>query len=400
MLVVTPEFKADSPHRYAQLREHGPVHRARLTSGVEAWIVVGYDAARTALTHPDLLKDPAPAEDALARIGFTAHRAGVGLGGNMLESDPPTHTRLRRLVAGAFSPRRTQDLAPRVRQIADELLDAMREHDEVDLVAAYTEPLPITVICELLGVPEGAERGQFRGWSSLALSPPSEQQRAATASLIGYLAELVARKRARPGDDLLSALAQEENAEDGRLTREELIGTAALLVIAGHDTTVNLIGNAVVALLRQPGQAELLRARPELIQNAVEEFLRYDPSVEQSSFRYAHADLDLDGVRITKGDVVVVALGSASRDAPQQQGGAPADRLDVARAVPRHLAFGHGIHHCLGAPLARLEAATAIGKLLRRFPHLRATGPVAEIPWIPGGMMRGPRSLPVRLTAG
>jgi cytochrome P450 len=398
MLAITPEFKADSPNRYSELRKHGPAHRARLTSGVEVWVVVGYEAARTALTHPALRKDPAPAQASLAALGFTVHQAGVGLGGNMLESDPPSHTRLRRLVAGAFSPRRSQDLAPRIQQIADELLDAMAPLDTVDLVEAFTEPLPVTVICELLGVPDGAERGEFRRWTSLALSPPSEEQRAATASLTGYLAALVDRKRVTPGDDLLSALAEQSNEEDGRLTREELIGTAALLVVAGHDTTVNLIGNAVVALLRAPEQADLLRDRPELIQNAVEEFLRYDPSVEQSTFRYAHEDLDLDGVTISRGDVLVVALGSASRDAPQQDG-RPADTLDVTRAVPRHLAFGHGIHHCLGAPLARLEAATAIGSLLRRFPDLRATGPVAEIPWIPGGMMRGPSSLKVHLRA-
>lgn len=397
MLVVTPEFKADSVRRLAELRAQGPVHRVKLANGLDAWVVVRYEEARKALMHPALLKDPTPAEEALAAVGYTLNRPGVGLGGNMLESDPPEHTRLRRLVAGAFSPNRVQQLAPRVQQIADGLLDAIAGLGEADLVEAFTAPLPITVICELLGVPAGPARSDFRAWTNAALSPPSDTQRAGALNLNQYLARLIESKRSIPGDDLLSALIEVHHKQDGSLSRAELLGTAVLLVVAGHDTTVNLLGNAVIGLFRQPGQAELLRARPELITNAVEEFLRYDPPVELSPLRYAAEDLELGGRQIMRGDIVTIAFGSASRDVPQPDGGDP-DMIDVERAAARHMAFGHGIHHCLGAPLARLEATIAIGTLLRRLPDLRPAAALDPVPWTPIALMHGPLSLPVRFT--
>nr|WP_269328837.1 cytochrome P450 [Kineosporia babensis] len=221
-----------------------------------------------------------------------------------------------------------------------------------------------------------------------------DARREAGIWLNNYVAALVAGKRARPADDLLSDLVAQTNDEDGALSDAELIGTGVLLVIAGHETTVNLLGNAMVALFRNPDQAAVLRQRPDLLENAVEEFLRYDSSVEQSSFRFAAADLELGGVQIRRGDVVSVFLGEASRAAPQT--GDP-KVLDVARPSPRHVAFGHGIHYCLGAPLARMEGAIAIGELLRRFPQIRPAGPVEEVNWIPAGIMRGPVQLPVVL---
>ena len=396
VLTLTAEFKADSPRRLAELRTLGPVHRAQLGNGLRAWIVVSHEEAREALTHPALGKDPAPVADALAAAGFTAHRAGVGLGGNMLESDPPTHTRLRRLLTGAFSAARTRRLAPRIQTIADDLLDAMAEHDAVDLVEAFNAPLPIAVISELLGVPV-PDRRHFRTWTSAALSPPSDEQRAGALSLNRFVADLIDRKRADPGDDLLSALVEAQLKDDDALSDAELAGTAVLLVAAGHETTVNLLGTIMVSLFHRPDQADLLRARPELMTGAVEEFLRFDPSVEQSTMRYTTRDFDLGGERIRRGDIVAVMLGSASRDIAQQDGGDP-DILDVERANARHLAFGHGIHYCLGAPLARLEATIAISSLLQRFPDLHPTIPMHDVPWIPAGIMRGPRSLPVRLT--
>ncbi|MGW3621844.1 cytochrome P450 family protein [Micromonospora arida] len=404
VLTFTPEFKTHSPRRLAELRALGPVHRAQLANGLQVWMVLSEQEARRALTHSALRKDASPAEEALAAVGFTTNRPGVGLGGNMLESDPPAHTRLRRLVAGAFSPERTRQLAPRIQQIADELLDAMG--DEVDLVEAYNAPLPIAVISELLGVPEH-DRHHFREWTAAALSPPSDAQRAGALSLNRYMSDQIQlrltepspdleRRRAERGDDLLSALVEARLRGDEALSDEELLGTAVLLVVAGHETTVNLLGTIMVSLLRRPDQADLLRARPELMPGAVEEFLRFDPSVEQTTMRYAAEDLDLGGTRIRRGDVVVVMLGSASRDIVQRDGG-DSDVLDVAREGARHLAFGYGIHHCLGAPLARLEARIAIASLLRRFPELRPAVPLDEVPWIPAGIMRGPRSLPVRL---
>jgi cytochrome P450 len=394
---ITPEFKADSHRSFAELRERGPVQRVRLANGLDAWAVLGYEQAREALVHPAIRKDMSPAQRALAAIGYSSHKVGEGAGGSLLFVDPPDHTRLRRLVAPVFSPRRIQTLSSQAQEVVDELLDAMTPLDEVDLVTAYTEPMPLTIICEMMGVPP-AERIRFREWSKLVVGLPSEQQRKAGLSLNGYLADLVERKRAEPADDLFSDLIAAQSAQDGVLATTELIAMGFLFIVAGHDTTTNLLGNAIVALLREPEQADLLRARPELIGQAVEEFLRFDSSVEQATIRVAAENLDLAGVPIRRGDVVMVYLGPASRGAALSDGGDP-DRLNVTRANARHIAFGHGIHHCLGAPLARLEARIAIGSLLERFPSLRPAIPLDDISWIPAGMMRGPLSLSVRLHA-
>ncbi|WNV84433.1 cytochrome P450 [Umezawaea sp. Da 62-37] len=397
VVTITAEFKADAPARYAELRALGPVHRSRFSTGIEGWLVVGHDAALDALVHPALVKNSAPSQDKLDAANYTNDRPGIGLGGNMLVSDPPDHTRLRKLVAGAFSPARTRQLGPRVQQIADHLIDELAPKGEVDLVEAFTAPLPVAVISELLGVPT-TDRANFRAWSSLSLGAPSTAQREAALNLNHYLADLIATKRHSPADDLLSALVAVHDEDDGRLNEVELVGTAVLLVVAGHETTVNLLGNTVVALLHNPTQADLLRTNPDLVPGAVEEFLRYDSSVEHATPRYATEDLVLAGTPITRGDVVMVALSSASRDMPVPHQGDPA-KLDVTRKGVRHLSFGHGIHYCLGAPLARLEMTTALTTLLHRIPDLRAAVPLNELTWIPSGIMRGPLALPVRFTS-
>ncbi|MET1075810.1 MAG: cytochrome P450 [Umezawaea sp.] len=396
VVTITAEFKADAPARYAELRALGPVHRSRFSTGLEGWLVVGHDAALDALVHPALVKNSAHSRDKLDAANYTNDRPGIGLGGNMLVSDPPDHTRLRKLVAGAFSPARTRRLAPRIQQIADTLVDDLVPKGEADLVEAFTAPLPVAVISELLGVP-AEDRADFRTWSSLSLSAPSDPQREAALNLNRYLADLIATKRTSPTDDLLSALVAVHDEDDGRLNEVELVGTAVLLVVAGHETTVNLLGNALVALLRNPSQADLLRTHPELTPGAVEEFLRYDSSVEHATPRFAAEDLVLAGTPIPRGDVVMVALSSASRDMPVPDQGDPAE-LDVSRKGVRHLSFGHGIHYCLGAPLARLEATTALTTLLHRIPDLRAAVPLDELDWVASGIMRGPIALPVRFT--
>ncbi|WP_372346892.1 cytochrome P450 [Streptomyces sp. KL116D] len=393
-VVMGPEFKADAHRRFARLRAGGPVHPAQFFPGITGWIVVDPDVAREALTHPALLKDPAPAAAMLDAAGFLGHRRGTGLGGNMLESDPPEHTRLRRLVSAAFSPKRTAALEPRITEIAHRLVDALPPAGEVDLVDAFAAPLPVAVIAELLGIPE-ADRSDFRRWTTLAFQVGHPEYAAAVASLHGFLRELVEDKRRAPGDDLLSVLVAARDEDDGRLSEDELVGTAALLVIAGHETTVNLLGNSVLALLRHPDQLRQLRDHPELLPDAVEEFLRYDPSVERTTNRYAAEDLELGGVRIPRGGVVAVALSSAGRALPQADDGDP-DALDVTRRGARHLAFGHGIHHCLGAPLARLEARVALHTLLTRVPALELAVPAASLEWFPAGMVRGVVALPVR----
>ncbi|WP_331743180.1 cytochrome P450 [Kitasatospora sp. NBC_01300] len=397
-VVIDAAFKADAPARYARLRELGPIHPAEFQPGLEGWVVVGHDLAREALTHPALLKDATPAADALDAAGFVLHRPSVGLGAQMLEADPPEHTRLRRLATAAFTPRRTAELAPRIEQIAHGLIDAVPSSGVLDLVEAFNAPLPATVIAELLGVP-AEHHLDFRLWSAQALRPASPGHRTALAALHGLLADLVAAKRRRPQDDLLSALVSVRDQEAGRLTEEELVGTALMLVVAGHESTVNLLGNAELALLQHPDQLRLLRERPELLPAAVEEFLRHDTPVERSTNRYAAEDLELGGVAIPRGSVLAVALGSAGHDAPQTGSGNPA-ALDVGRPDPRHLAFGHGIHYCLGAPLARLEAAVALRVLLSRVPELELAVPVDSLDWIGSGIIRGVLSLPVRYRRG
>ncbi|KMS92638.1 MULTISPECIES: cytochrome P450 family protein [Streptomyces] len=397
-VVIDQAFKADSPARYARLRRLGPIHPAEFHLGLKGWVIVGYDLAREALTHPALLKDATPAAEALAAAGYVLHQPSVGLGAQMMEADPPEHTRLRRLASDAFTPRRTAELAPRIERIAHDLIDAMPPSGELDLVEAFNAPLPATVIAELLGIPR-RHHLDFRRWSGQALRVASPEHRPALAALHGLLAGLVADKRRRPEDDLLSALVAARDEEDGRLSEEELVGTAMMLVVAGHESTVNLLGNAVLALLRHPGQLRLLRERPELVPGAVEEFLRYDTSVERSTSRYAAEDLELGGVSIPRGSMVVVALGSAGHDAPQPDGDDPAV-LDVTRPNARHLAFGHGIHYCLGAPLARLETAIALRTLLSRVPELELAAPPDSLDWIGSGIIRGVLSLPVRYRVG
>ncbi|WP_331729107.1 cytochrome P450 (plasmid) [Streptomyces sp. NBC_00028] len=397
-VVIDPAFKADAPARYARLRELGPLHPAEFHLGLKGWVVVGHDLAREALTHPALLKDATPAAKALAAAGYVLNKPSVGLGAQMMEADPPEHTRLRRLASAAFTPRRTAELAPRIEQIAHDLVDALPPTGEMDLVEAFNSPLPATVIADLLGIPD-EHRPEFRRWSSLALRVASPEHRTALTGLHGLLAGLLADKRRSPEDDLLSALVAVRDEEDGRLSEEELVGTALMLVVAGHESTVNLLGNAVLALLQHPDQMRTLREHPELMPSAVEEFLRYDPSVERSTSRYAADDLELAGVPIPRGSMVVVALGAAGRDAPQAEDADPAV-LDVTRPAARHLAFGHGIHYCLGAPLARLEATIALRVLLARLPELQLAVPADKLEWIGSGIIRGVLALPVRYRVG
>ena len=387
---IDAAFKAAAQSRYAELRARGPIHRARILNGLPCWMVVDYELARQALTHPGLLKDETLAAGTLD--AYLAVRPSAGSGPSMLFTDPPDHTRLRRLAAAAFTRSRVAALRPRVTEIAEELADGIAAAGKCDLVRSYTSLLPVRVICELLGVRE-QEQGQFRDWTRMALGLPSPEQKLAFASLRGYLAALVAEKRREPADDLLSALIAVRDEQEG-LSEDELIGTATLLVIAGHDTTVNLLGNAMIALFDHPEQAGLLRERPGLLKGAVEEFLRFDTSVEYTTQRYAQRDIELGGARIARGDIVLVSLTSANRSDPALAA-AERDTLDVSRPAARHLAFGYGLHRCLGAPLAQLEAEVGIGTLLRRFPHLRPATPTSELGWIAAGMMRGPLTLPV-----
>ncbi|MGW0311254.1 cytochrome P450 family protein [Streptomyces flavidovirens] len=387
------EFAADPYPYYAKLREAGPAHLIRTADVERVWLIVGHDEARRALADPRLSKD--------WRTSGLYDVTANPINANMLETDPPHHTRLRKLVAREFTSRRIEALRPQIQRVTDELLDAMTAGSSrtADLVEALAFPLPMTVICELLGVPD-LDRASFRGWSNEIVAPTgADAEGEAVRAMGAYLAELVEDKRASgPGDDLLSALIRTQ-AEDGdRLAPDELIGMAFLLLIAGHETTVNLISNGVRALLAHPDQLASLRADFGLIDSAVEEMLRYDGPVENATFRFTREPFEVGDVVIPAGEPVLVSLAAGDRDAARFP---DPDRFDITRTAvagkgPGHLAFGHGLHFCLGAPLARMEGRIAVRTLLERCPDLTPAPDGGPPEWLPGLLMRGVRRLRVR----
>ncbi|MFD3660311.1 cytochrome P450 [Streptomyces sp. NPDC058659] len=380
------DFTANPYPYYAKLRTSGPVHEVRMPDGFQFWLVVGHEEGRAALADPRLAKSPSV-------IGVRPPEEDV-IGVHLLGADAPDHTRLRRLVAGVFTGRRAENLRPRVERLTRELADAMEPAGRADLVDAYAFPLPMTVICELLGVP-AADRDTFRHWSNELVAPGDETALlTAMQGFGGYLDELIEDKRAAgPADDLLSGLIA-ARAEDGdRLSGPELRAMAYLLLIAGHETTVNLIANTVRNLLTHPEQFAALRADPGLLDGAIEESLRYDGPVETSTFRFTREPVTLGGTEIPAGASVLVGIGALDRDPARFP---DPDRFDIRRDTRGHLAFGHGIHYCLGAPLARLEGRIALRTLLDRFPRLALDPEGDPWEWVPGLLIRGVRHLPVR----
>ncbi|WP_433309743.1 cytochrome P450 family protein [Micromonospora sp. CA-269861] len=373
----------------ARLAALGPVHRVTLPSGGPAWLVVGYDEVRRCLADTRLE----------GRTGAVADRRGLserfrlGMNNHMLNREPPDHTRLRRLISAAFTRRRMEDMRPRIERIADDLLDAMAGADEVDLVAAYALPLPIRVLGGLLGIPESEDAAFHRWTTTLTASALSlAELEAAAGEMLDYTQGLLRDKRRAPGDDLLSALASVRDGGD-RLTEDELTSMVFLLLIAGHETTVNLIGNAMLALLTDRPQLERLRTDPDLVPDAVEEVLRYESPVQVAA-RRARQPVAVGGATIPAGAVVLVSLLAANRD-PERFAEPATLRID--RPQSAHVAFGHGLHHCIGAPLARLDATIAIRALVRRYPHLRLAAPAESLVWRASVVMHGLDALPVRL---
>ncbi|MER7111834.1 cytochrome P450 family protein [Streptomyces sp. NPDC000229] len=379
-------FTADPYPYYAKLRESGPVHHVRTSLGAEVWLIVGHAEARAALADPRLSKSSSTA-------GYRMLDEAV-IGPYLLVLDPPDHTRLRGLVAREFTGRRVQALRPRVQALTDQLLDAMAPAGHADLVDALAFPLPITVICELLGVP-AADRDTFRAWSREIVAPRrADEENAAVHALGDYLDELIEDKRcAGPTDDLLSGLLHTRLEDGDRLSAAELRAMAYLLLVAGHETTVNLIANGVRALLAHPDQLAALRADFGLLDGAVEEMLRFDGPVETGTARFAREPVPVGDTVIPQGATVLVGLGAGDRDPDRFP---DPDRFDIRRDTAGHLAFGHGIHYCLGAPLARLEGRIAIRALLERFPSLTLDPSAGPLDWLPGLLMRGVRRLPVR----
>ncbi|MEV4312713.1 cytochrome P450 [Actinocrispum sp. NPDC049592] len=360
-----------------------------------AYLVTGYEEARAAFTDPRLCRDARNAPDWL-RDRVVQNQRESGLGRNMLDSDPPDHTRLRQAVKRAFTPRRVESLRPRVGEITSGLLDRMAGQDELDLMDEFAFPLPVTVICDLLGLPY-ADQDQFRGWTARLLmgGEDREASRAASHAIRGYLEDFVAGitvedlpEDAQP--DLTHALIRA-----GQLDHDELVSMLMLLLIAGHETTVNLIGTGMVSLFTNPAQLELLLADLSLVPQAVEEMLRFDGPIVSAPPRIAAQDLTLGGTDIPAGSVVAIALPAANRDPARFD---DPDFLDLTRTNNAHLAFGHGTHFCLGAALARMEAEIAFTALLTRFPGIGLAVPWQDLTWR-SGMVRALNALPVRLKA-
>lgn len=374
---------------FGELRTTEPVSRVRLPYGGEGWLVTRYADAKLVMTDARFSR--------AAAVGADVPRLSPEPGGaaSMVLMDPPEHTRVRRLVAQAFTPRRVEAITPRVEQIADELLAEMiSAGPPADLVEHYALPLPVMVICELLGVPY-ADRDRFRDWSTVVMSMTAysaEDVDRALTDFSEYLWDQIDDRRETPTDDLLGALVAAHD-EGGRLTDAELVTIAGTLLVAGHQNTVNQIANFTYLLLEDADLLARLRAEPQRLETAIEELLRFVALGHGVSFaRVATTDVVLSGTRIAAGEAVLVSPQAANRD-PEFFDDPEALRLD--RGENPHLAFGHGVHHCLGAPLARMELRVAFDRLLTTLPGLRLAVPAAEVTWLSGLLARGPRALPV-----
>ncbi|WP_324192911.1 cytochrome P450 [Nocardia transvalensis] len=396
---------------YDELRRHGPIHHVHLPNGLTAWLVLDYDVARQVMTDDRIRKNSAVLATITARQRRDTDTYGAmstDLLEHMLSSDPPDHTRLRRLVNKAFTGRTVERLHPRIDALADELLDRMGDSETVDLIDAYALPIPITVICEMFGVPE-ADRPRFRELSTTLTASSSEnapdpevaarspfyatasERAGASVELASYLVDLVARRSADLGEDLLSELIR-ANHEGDKLSDRELISMLFLILVAGHETTVNLIGNGLLTVLRDRSLYHELVRMPDRIPAAIEEFLRFEGPVHLATLRYTAEPVTVAGVEIPADELVYVSLAAADHD-PKQFSCPHA--VQIADGKPKsHVAFGHGIHYCVGAPLARLEARIAFEKILQRYPDMRLDGAVQ---WRPSTFFRGLEALPVTL---
>jgi cytochrome P450 len=391
--ISKPEFKQDPYPFYAKLRAEHPVFPVTLPDGQTAWLITRYDDAASALKDRRFSKD---------QLNSGQKRPWVPaffkpLTRNMLDLDDPDHARLRSLVHKAFTPKMVENIRGRVESLTEELLDAVQPRGRMDLVQEYALPLPTAIIAQMLGVPAD-ERHRFHRWSSAIISSQSSKWGAVWAiphgiAFVRYIRKLIRLRRDDPQSNLTSALVQAEEAGD-KLNEDELLAMIFLLLVAGHETTVNLIANGTLTLLRHPGQMEKLRDDPSLAESAVEELLRFDGPLETATERYALEDVVISDCTVPRGALVYVVLASANRDERQFE---KPDTLDVTRRNNRHLAFGQGVHYCMGAPLARLEAQIALNTLLRRAPHLRLDVPEAQIRWKKGLVLRGLKSLPVRM---
>ncbi|MFI9100860.1 cytochrome P450 [Streptomyces fildesensis] len=395
--LMNPELVSDQYGFFARLREQAPVWWAELPDGSRWLVPVRYEDIRKAHLDPVLRQKPDPEDDPVSDEEGGIWRV---YNEHPVVSDPPKHTRLRKLLSSAFTARQTERLRPRIKEATDELLDAIAAKgangEPVDLMEDYAWPLPLTLICELLGVPED-RRQVFRDWSQNSRDftggTTHDGREEIAYRIIDVIKELVEERRAEPTEDLLGQMVHARDTEEGRLTEMELLSTAFIVLLAGFETSVGLISNGVYALLRNPEQRALVEKDPSLMPGAIEEFLRFDPSLFLTNVRIAGAPTVLAGVPVRKGQPVLLSLGAANRDPERFP---DPDALDIGRKTSGHLAFGYGIHRCIGAPLAGMEGEIAIGRLLERFPRLRLAEE-GEQPYIPNPIARTLLTLSVRV---
>jgi cytochrome P450 len=405
-LVEVPNFEAMlDPHvQYAALAARGPVVRLRTHLGVEVYGITRWDAAIAALRDARFSKSSVNMREALKKSGLSGPGSGFPISGakagNLLNTDPPDHTRLRNLVNMAFSPRRIELLRLRVEALVDDLLSRLAGRTDADMIGEFAYPIGITMICELLGVPQDT-RANFRDWATKAMSPGHAEQQQSLDLLMQYLADLIASKRKLVADDaapdaqpdVLSAMIAARLTNDA-LTEDELVSMSYLMLIAGHETTVGLIGNALLQLARHPQQMNLLVLQPELIKQAIEEVLRYDGPVHRTTMRATAEDVEVGGITIPRWSFVQVLIAGCNRDPSRFP---DPDRFDITRKPSQNLAFGYGAHFCLGLHLARLEAQTAVARALKAHPEMRLGCAPEDIPWAKT-VIRAPARLPMRLS--
>ncbi len=399
--IVSREFKANPYPFYARLRAEAPVYRTVLPDKQAAWLITRYDDVFMVLKDEQRFTKDRNAAMSAEQLAKTPWMPSMfkPLARTILDTDGVEHARLRGLIHKAFTPRLIERMRERAQRLANDLLAAAARRGKMDLIRDYALPIPLTIIAEILGIPE-KDRMKFHRWTKAFVALTARENALVWGlphliAMLAYLKRTFKERRANPREDLITALVQADEAGD-HLTEDELLAMVFVLLIAGHETTVNLIGSGALALLENPDQMRLLRQKPELIKNAIEELLRYVSPVEQATERYAREDVTLHGITIPKGEMVLAVLASANRDERQF---ADPDRLDITRETIKPLAFGQGVHYCVGAPLARLEGQIAIQTLVERLPNLGlATAPQA-LRWRPGLTVRGLEALPVAISS-
>jgi cytochrome P450 len=395
--VLPPEFfttPGPSPHAAtAEIRSRCPVQRIDYPPDTRAYAVLGHRVVEDALGDPRLSKE---VENLPPRYRDKAMETSLLMVRNLGFADPPAHGRLRKPISRAFLPARIAGLRPRIQEVVDDLIDAFPESGEVELLSAFALPMPLIVICEYLGIPT-EDRPLFQKWGYvLSQDPfhiPEAELKESTDEFVEYFTELAARRRGDLGDDLMSELIRAR--DEGLFSEREMLSTTLLLIIAGHKTVANMIGNGTAVLLAHPDQLALLRARPDLVPAAVEEILRFEGSASWASLRVAAEDMELGGVPIPKGSFVHLSLAGAGHDPDVHD---DPERFDVTRSPNRHLGFGHGPHFCVGAPLGRLQGEIAFSTLLRRLPEIQLAVRPEEVAWLSdSSLSRGLQALPLRL---